>query len=640
MPDADASQSALDRSLDEVVTLLSGAAIVVHDFEGVISRWTAGCEQLYGWTRAEAVGRVVYDLLATDFPEPLGAIQYQVKASGFWQGELTHRHKDGHLIHVASRWTGVEQDGFTGSAIVETNNDISDLRAVRHNLLEREALVRSILDTTPESIVVIDEQGTITSFSATAERLFGYNPGELLGQNVTILMPSRDRQAHPGYIARYLATGEARIIGTRRVVTGQRKDGSSFPMELSIGASRVSGRHTFTGFVRDLTSRYKMEAELRQAQKMEAVGQLTGGLAHDFNNLLTVVMGNLEMLEHRLSDDDQRRLLEEARTAADDGAKITRQLLAFGRRQPLNAHLVDVGPLISGFGDLLRRAMNEKVELRTVVPGSSNLVYVDASQLQNALLNLALNARDAMPAGGSVTIEISRRHVDSRQAQADPEFSPGEYVQIAVTDTGEGMSAEVQRRAFEPFFTTKGLGSGLGLPMVYGFAKQSGGHVEIHSDVGKGTSIRLFLPAVEAGDQQRPGAEPASPKDARESGAHCETILVVEDEPRVRRVAVAWLSEAGYIVLEAANGTEALNQLASHPEIRLAFTDIVMPGGLDGYALAKRIRRQHSDVRVLFTSGYAEPTPTGNEPSTRDWLHKPYTADELIGMIGDLLTRD
>jgi PAS domain S-box-containing protein len=633
----DSSQSSLDRRLDEAVAVLSGAAIVVHNFEGVVSRWTTGCERLYGWTREEAVGRIVDDLLATEFPEPIDAIRHQVKVSGFWHGELTHRHKDGHTIYVASRWTTPEHDGFGASAIVEMNSDISDLRVAQQNLVERDGLVRSILDTTPESIIVINERGTITSLSTTAERLFGYGPGELLGESVTILMPPQDSRTHPGYVARYVATGEARIIGTRRVVTGHRKDGSSFPMELSVGASLVNGRHTFTGFVRDLTSRYKMEAELRQAQKMEAVGQLTGGLAHDFNNLLTVIMGNLEMLESRLSDDDQRRLLEEAHAAATDGAKITRQLLAFGRRQPLNARRIDVGPLITSFGDLLRRAMNERVELRTVVRGSSNLVQVDVSQLQNALLNLALNARDAMPTGGSVTIEISRSVVDAAQAQADPEFSPGEYVTIAVNDTGVGMSADVQRRAFEPFFTTKGLGSGLGLPMVYGFAKQSGGHVEIHSSIGKGTSVRLLLPIAE---QQRAEAEPPPQEAFRQPVAHRETILVVEDEPRVRRVAVAWLSEAGYTVVEAANGTKALGQLASHPEIRLVFTDIIMPGGLDGYALAEQIHTRYPGVRVLFTSGYAEPASGESEaPQARDWLHKPYAARELLGLIGEVLSR-
>jgi PAS domain S-box-containing protein len=640
MPDIGGPRFVIDRSLDEVVRVLNGAAIIVHDFDGVVSRCTCGCERLYGWTRDEAVGQIVHDLLATVFPQSLDSIRERVRASGAWHGELTHRHKDGHRIYVASRWTSPEQQGCFGSAIVETNNDISDLRTAQQGLLEREALLRSILDTAPESVIVINEHGAITSLSTTAEQLFGYEPGELDGQDVTILMPSQERQAHPGYIARYLATGERRIIGSRRIVTGQRKDGSTFPMELSVGASLANGHHVFTGFVRDLTSRQKMEADLRQAQKMEAVGQLTGGLAHDFNNLLTIIMGNLEMLQPRLADEGQRLLLEEARGAAIDGAKLTGQLLAFGRRQPLNARLVDIGQLVSGFADLLRRAVNESVELRTIVTGSANLARVDASQLQNALLNLALNARDAMQDGGRLTIEISRTRLDVDEAQIGMEMRPDEYILIAITDTGEGMSAEVQQRAFEPFFTTKGLGSGLGLTMVYGFVKQSKGHVEIHSDIGKGTSIRLFLPAVAVEAQSLQQDALAADTSVREPSPDGETILVVEDEPRVRRVAAARLTEAGYTVVEAANGAEALAQLATNPEIKLAFTDIVMPGGMNGEALARKIRAQYPDVKILFTSGYAESAASGNEPTLAgNLLHKPYSPHELITTIGELLHR-
>jgi PAS domain S-box-containing protein len=615
--------------------------IIVHDFHGIVSRWTDGCAQLYGWTSDEAVGQVVHDLLATEFPQSLESIRQQVRASGVWQGELTHRHKKGYPIHVASRWTAPKEEGSPVLPIVETNNDIGDLKAAQQVLLERQALVNSILDSAPESIVVIDEHGQITSFSAAAEQLFGYEPGELRGRNVTELMPPQDRQVHPRYIARYLKTGESRVIGSRRVVTGQRKDGSNFPMELSVGASLVNGHHIFTGFVRDLTDSQKMEAELRQAQKMEAVGQLTGGLAHDFNNLLTVIMGNLEMLEQRLSDTNQRLLLDEARAAADDGAKLTRQLLAFGRRQPLVARRVDIGPLVSGFADLLRRAMNESIELSMIVNGSSNLAHIDSSQLQNALLNLTLNARDAMPHGGKLTIEISRTRLEAGRVPLDPEVHPGEYVLIAVTDTGEGMSAEVQQRAFEPFYTTKGFGSGLGLPMVYGFVKQSGGHVEIRSDIGKGASIRLFLPFVAAEPARLPEEDLSTQGPPRcEPGLNGETILVVEDNPRVRRVAVTRLTEAGYAVIEAANGTEALAQLAAHPEIRLTFTDIVMPGGLNGDALAEEIRTHYPEVKVLLTSGYAEPVQAGSGRSLAGrWLQKPCTARELIDTIGELLHR-
>lgn len=474
-------QQVAENRLDEIAEVLDSANIIVHGFDGVISRWTTGCERLYGWSRQEAIGQVVHELLATVFPEPLDKIRDKIARQVDWQGELIHHGRDGKPIVVASRWVVASSVDPARPVIVQTNTDISDLKRIQADLAEREAHLRSILATVPESMVVIDEGGTIASFSSAAEKLFGYSAEEVYGKNVRMLMPSPDREAHDGYLSHYLTTGERRIIGYGRVVSGQRKDGTVFPMELSVGEAIANGKRIFTGFVRDLTSRHKIEEELRQSQKMEAVGQLTGGLAHDFNNLLTVISGNLEMIEARLQDPKLLSLVLEAQAAADDGAKLTGQLLAFGRRQPLNPKLVDIGQLVSSFSDLLRRTLGETIELRTVVTGSMNEALVDGSQLQNALLNLVLNARDAMPRGGFLSIEISPVRLDADYAQMYPQVRTGEYVLISVTDTGVGMSSETQEHAFEPFFTTKGMGAGtgLGLSMVYGFAKQSGGHVQL-----------------------------------------------------------------------------------------------------------------------------------------------------------------
>ena len=452
-------------------------------------------------------------MLATVFPEPLDDIRARVANVGAWRGELTHQHRDGHAVSVASRWVALLPEGRPGLIILQTNNDISDLKETQAGLAAREAHLRSILDTVPEAMVVIDEGGTVSSFSAAAEKLFGHTANEVCGRNVKMLMPSPDREAHDTYLSRYLTTGERRIIGYGRVVTGLRKNGTTFPMELAVGEALANGKRIFTGFIRDLTSRNKMEDELRQAQKMEAVGQLTGGIAHDFNNLLTVISGNLEMIENQIDDDKLRELLREAQDATTDGAKLTEQLLAFGRRQPLNPKLTDVGKLIADFSDLLRRTLGETIELRTVVKGASKQALVDASQLQNVLLNLALNARDAMPRGGSLTVEISPAQLDLDYVQMYPEVRTGDYVLVSVTDSGIGMSAEVRARAFEPFFTTKGPGSGTGLElsMVYGFVKQSGGHIQLYSEPGQGTSVRSFCrPFTAIGSVPKPAKPPAA----------------------------------------------------------------------------------------------------------------------------------
>ncbi|NVD39919.1 PAS domain S-box protein [Ensifer sp. HO-A22] len=622
-----------DNRINQIMAVLDDANVIAHASDGTISHWSKGCEQLYGWSRAAAVGRMSSDLLATVFPVPQATIRSQLIGTGSWSGELRHTHRDGCFVFVATRWVRLDTVG----SFIQTDTDVTVLRRAQSELAAREAHLRSILQTVPEAMVVIDENARIISFSAAAENLFGYTENDVRGLNVRMLMPSPDRDAHDRYIEHYLQTGERRIIGIGRVVTGLRKDGSTFPMELSVGEAVSDERRIFTGFIRDLTSRQRIEEELRQAQKMEAVGQLTGGLAHDFNNLLTIITGNLEMLEARLTD---KRLLDhvrDAQAAAEDGAKLTAQLLAFGRRQPLNPTVVDIGELVSDFAKLLARTLGETVELHTATTGVGNAALVDASQLQNALLNLALNARDAMPDGGRVSIEISAATLSREYVQMYPQARMGQYILISVTDTGVGMTEEVKQHAFEPFFTTKavGAGTGLGLSMVYGFIKQSGGHIQLDSELGQGTCARLFLPA--APRQETPIGADKGEIEVQLTPGH-ETVLVVEDEPRVRRVAVARLVQAGYTVIEAGTGAEALTLLSRHPEVSLLFTDVIMPGGMTGDELAHRARALRPDIKVLFSSGYAEPTLSSRHLSgDEEWLAKPYTARELEIRLRKLL---
>ena len=623
--------------LTSLANVLDFANVIIHDLDGKIVHWTTGCERLYGWSRQEAVGQVVQELLQTSYPMPRTDIIASLREQGSWHGELAHRAKDGRVAFISSLWIARALPGDAGAMVFQCDADITGLRRAQAELAEREAHLRSILDTVPEAMVVIDEQGLVTSFSAAAAQLFGYQPREVIGRNVKMLMPEPYRSEHDDYIANYLRTGEARIIGYGRLVKGLTKDGAIFPMELAVGEARANGRRIFTGFIRDLTSRQKMEDELRQSQKMEAVGQLTGGVAHDFNNLLTAIIGNLELLYPRLADPDQRDLAKEALGAAQDGAKLAAQLLAFGRRQPLNPKPTDVGPLVSNFAELFRRTLGEAVELRIVVAGSAHMAVVDAVQLQNALLNLAINARDAMPRGGELTIEITHVRLDADYAQMYPDIRTGRYVLITVTDTGSGMSEEVRRRAFEPFFTTKhvGGGTGLGLSMVYGFVKQSGGHIQIYSEVWHGTSIRVFLPfsdSVQAG-APRPAVQ-AHPQDLLQGS---ETILIVEDDPRLRRVLSRRLRSLGYEVIEADSGAAAMAQLSTRPEVAMVFTDMVMPGGMSGYELAQAALAVKPGLKLLFTSGYAEPAITRLGLKAGAWLKKPYTADELAAKIHAVL---
>jgi PAS domain S-box-containing protein len=520
--------------------------------------------------------------------------------------------------------------------LIAVAQDITERQQAEEALREREARLSSVISTAPDAIMTIDDRGIIQSFSNAAVKLFGYAAGEVIGRNVSMLMPQPHRSKHDGYLARYRRTGEKRIIGIGRTVEAQRKDGTIFPMELSVGEVLLGATRIYTGFIRDITARTKIEQELRQAQKMEVIGQLTGGLAHDFNNLLTVITGNLEMLEERLASGDDLSLLTEAKEAAELGAKLTGRLLAFGRRQPLNPKPINLTELAAGMADLLSRSLGEVVRLETRLAPDLRTTMADPGQVENALLNLAINARDAMPEGGRLLIETSEVEIDEDVMAVHVEVEPGPYAMLAVTDTGVGMTPEVRQRAFEPFFTTKGPGggSGLGLSMVYGFVKQSGGHVQIYSELGHGTTVRIYLPIRDHDERAATNRAP------RASGAvGGETILVVEDDQRVRRVSMRCLKELGYAVIEVDSGPAALRMLDQRDSIDLVFTDVVMPGGMTGLDLAQEVRRRWPKLKVLFTSGYADPARIegGTLTANDGWLGKPYSRADLASKLRELL---
>ena len=396
------------------------------------------------------------------------------------------------------------------------------------------------------------------------------------------------------------------------------------------------------GVVSDVTDRRRLEEQLRQAQKMEVIGHLTGGVAHDFNNLLTIIVGNLETLQRQLKSQPSNaavleRPVDNAMRGAQRAVSLTQRLLAFSRQQPLDPKPVNISRLVSGMSDLLRRSLGEQIAVETVMPGGMWRANVDANQLEIAILNLAVNARDAMPNGGKLTIETSNVLLDERYAGDQAEVMPGQYVMLAVTDNGTGMSRETIAKAFEPFFTTKdvGHGTGLGLSQVYGFVKQSGGHVKIYSELGEGTSVKIYLPRLYADEASE--AEESVVKVPR--GESNETILVTEDDEDVRAYTQSILRELGYEVLEAPNGTAALELLARHPEIRLLFTDVGLPGGMNGRQLAEAARQQHPRLKVLFTTGYARNAimHDGRVDPGVELITKPFTYAALAGKLRDIL---
>ena len=392
-----------------------------------------------------------------------------------------------------------------------------------------------------------------------------------------------------------------------------------------------------------IAEREKVEEALRQAQKMEAIGQLTGGVAHDFNNILQVVLGNLGNIERQLqrgpSPDPQRldRGVKAAIRAGERAAVLTGQLLAFSRRQPLAPKPLDVNRLIGGMSDLLHRTLGEAIEVETVLGGRLWQILADANQLESAILNLAVNARDAMPSGGKLTIETANAYLDEAYAATEEDVRAGQFVVVAVSDTGTGMSPEIIRKAFDPFFTTKdvGQGTGLGLSQVYGFIKQSGGHAKIYSEVGDGTTIKLYLPRLLGANAVEETV--AVTRSAMPGGA--EVILVVEDEADVRSFVTDMLRELGYEVIEAADGATALGAIETRPDIRLLFTDVGLPGSFNGRQLAEEASRRRPDLKILYTSGYARNAIVhqGRLDPGVELINKPFTYAALAARIRAVL---
>jgi PAS domain S-box-containing protein len=494
-----------------------------------------------------------------------------------------------------------------------------------------------VLGRTPLSVVITDTEGCIEYVNPAFAQVSGYAAEEVLGRNPRIL--------GSGDTPRDVFADLWRTILAGGVWHGElhnrRKSGESFLEEAWISpVIDEEGRTThFVAIKQDVTERVGLEAQLRQAQKLEALGRLAGGIAHDFNNLLTVISGNGELLAGLLADDETARpLLADVRDAADRAATLTRQLLAFGRRQVLEPRVVDLNDVVRRAESILRRLIGEDIAMSSVLMPSAATVLVDPGQIEQVILNLAVNARDAMPRGGRLTISTREIELDSGYQRGHPYSRIGRHIELAVADTGCGMSEEIRSRIFEPFFTTKeaGKGTGLGLAMVFGCVKQSGGHIEVESSDGQGSTFRIYLPGVSGPES------PPSQDEATTPGGGSETILLAEDEPAVRRIARIALERHGYRVIEAGDGRAALEAVERHVGgIDLLVTDVVMPQ-LGGRELADRLRELCPGIGVLFLSGYIEDeiVREGITASGATFLQKPFSTLDLVRKVRALLNHD
>jgi PAS domain S-box-containing protein len=604
-----------ERSYQLLVEAVHDYAIYMLDPQGYVASWNPGAARIKGYTADEILGRH-FSCFYTEgdrqqrMPETVLRIALE---TGKYETEAWRVRKDGQLF-----WASVVIDPILDGegrhvGFAKITRDITERKKAQDALRESEQRFQLLVQgVTDYAIYMLDLEGHVTNWNSGAARIKGYTADEILGRHFSCFYTAEDQEA--GVPKRALETaareGKCEMEGWRVHKDGRRFWASIVIDPIYNGEGRLIG---FAKVTRDITERKKAQEELDQAraalfqsQKMETVGQLTGGIAHDFNNLLQVIIGNLELLQRSMPDESgqMQKRVANAMHGAKRAATLTQQLLAFSRRQPLSPRPTDVNQLVLGMSGLLDRTLGETVEVRTVLADALWQVEVDANQLESALINLAVNARDAMPGGGRLTIETANVHLDEEYTAGNAEVRPGRYVVICVSDTGSGMTKEVLERAFEPFFTTKevGRGTGLGLSQVYGFVAQSGGHVKIQSEAGEGTAVRIYLPHLAgAAAAEPPEAGPDTPK-----GRNTETVLVVEDDQDVRRYTVEVVRELGYQVIGAPDGPSALDLLRRRDApVTLLFTDVVLPGGMDGRELAAEARRRHPELKVLFTTGYA-----------------------------------
>jgi len=633
---------------DLLVRSVIDYAIYMLDLEGRVVSWNPGAERIKGYAANEIIGEH-FSRFYTEEDRAAGIPQAALATAaetGRFTTEAWRVRKDGSRFWALVVIDPVYQEG-TLIGFAKITRDMTEQHNAQLAILESERRFRMLVNSVSDyAIFMLDTEGLVTNWNVGAERIKGYRSDEVIGKHLSVFYTAEDRAS--GLPARALEgarrDGHYESEGWRC-----RKDGTRFWANAIIDAIRDDdGRLVgFAKITRDLTERCQAQEELEAArgqlahsQKMEAIGQLTGGLAHDFNNMLTGISGSLELMKTRLVQgrfNEFERYIASAQGAASRAAALTHRLLAFARRQTLDPKLVNANKLIASMEELVRRTVGPAIHIETVLAIGLWPTLCDPSQLENALLNLCINARDAMPDGGRITIETANSWLDERAARAR-DMQPGQYVAICVSDTGTGMSADVLARAFDPFYTTKpsGQGTGLGLSMVYGFARQSEGQVRIYSEVNKGTSVHLYLPR-HPGEAEEEETEPQS-NQVSKAGAG-ETMLVVDDEPSVRMLIAEVLDELGYSAIEAADGASGLKVLRSDVRIDLVITDIGLPGGLNGRQMVDAARANRPDLKVLFITGYAENAAIGNGHLDRGMhvLAKPFAMERLAARIQSII---
>ena len=643
----------------ELVSIVQSShdAIVGKTTDGFVTSWNPGAERLYGYTAEEMLGQSVERLIAPERRSEEHRVLQRIARGERVEPYSSERvRRDGVVIPVA----------LSVSPIADSTGAVVGVATAARDIGERaraEAMIRGLLEAAPDAIVCVGPDGRIALANAQVERLFGYTREELLGKPVELLVPQSARHLHPAHRSEYFADPSPRPMGAGMQLAGRRKDGTEFPAEISLSSIETQEGLLVSAAVRDVTDRLEAQAErerltaqaererverkLHQSQRLESLGQLAGGVAHDFNNLLAVILNYSAFVAEEVArlapaDDGEHWAtvqsdMEQIRKAATRASRLTHQLLAFGRREVVQPQVLDLGEVVRDIEKLLRRTLGEHVQLATYIEPELWPVFVDPGHVEQVLVNLAVNARDAMRTGGILTLEVGNLVADESYVEARSGLDEGRYVRLRVTDTGEGMDEQVLRRVFEPFFSTKpkGEGSGLGLATVYGIIAQAGGHVDIYSERGRGTVVTCLFPITQEASATRPASAPA-PAERRGGG---ETVLVVEDEDAIREVTRRILTRHGYEVIAAPNGPAALRISEEYDgPLDLLLTDVVMPEML-GKEVVERMRAARPQIAVLYMSGYAQPVlaSEGTLAPGVTLVEKPFTEAALLAKVREVL---
>ncbi len=604
----------------------SPLAIVVLDSEHRVKICNPAFEALFLYSPSEIIGTTLDDFISTEETESETSELTQQVLGGRQVHEATRRRRrDGSVVDVEVHGVPLMVEGKL-VGVFGLYQDITERRLAEQAQQEIEERFRRLADASFEGIVIHD-QGKIIDANEQYARMLGRTSEEIIGRQIEELVAPEDR----AMVGERIRSGDERAYEYQML----RSDGETLYVEVHSREIPYRGRTVGVTAVRDVTEHKRLEEGIRQTQKMEAIGRLAGGIAHDFNNLLTVISGYSHLLARQLESDALRSQVEEIHLAAERATLLTQQLLAFGRRQALETEILDLNQVVGGMEKMLRRLVREDIEFELRPGPLLGKIEADRGQIEQVILNLAINAGDAMPEGGTLTIETVNVELDENAARRIPNGVPGSFVRLTVSDTGTGMDSRTLSQVFEPFFTTKkrGKGTGLGLATVYGIVKQSGGSIEVHSSLDRGTTFQVYLPRV--GDSLETMEKKVA---ARKLPRGSETVLVVEDEPGVRRLVVDFLELHGYQVIDAENGMEALKKVGNNAgRIDLILADVVMPG-MSGPEMVERIKRRRPKVKVIFMSGYAEDVFNGDESAAGALLvQKPFSVEELTCKVREVL---